>query len=145
MNYGYFLIQQKIPFIFPILKFFTRGGSSVDEASETIVINMEEGLGVSGRLESGKLSKAIDPDKMSNPGQPKVYRTGALDQAPDTNHHKVFVRTPGGDQALDFNKPEVLKWLKQTEATQRQSLQYLINKNTSKAVEKPSAVPQFLY
>ena len=49
-------------------KVLAGSGSSADEVSETIVINMEEGLGVPGRLESGKLSRAIDPDKMSKPG-----------------------------------------------------------------------------
>ena len=72
---------------------------------------MEEGLGVPGRLESGKLSKAVDPDKMSNPGQSKVYRTGDVDQVPVANHG-VFVRTPRGDKALDYNNPEVLEWFK---------------------------------
>ena len=95
---------------------------------------MEEGLGVPGRLEPGKLSRAIDPDKMSNPGQSKVYRTGSMDPVPDTNYHKTFVRTPRGDQPLNYNNPEVLRWLRQMEIPQRQSLEFLINGSVNKAV-----------
>ena len=125
-------------------KIFVRGGSSVDEVSETVVINMEEGLGVPGKLESGKLSRAIDPDKMSNPGQSKVYRTSNVDPVPDTSHHKVFVRTPRGDQALNYNNPEVLGWLRQAEVPQRQSLEDLIKKGINKAARGYSSVPQSL-
>ena len=125
-------------------KVFVRGGSSVDEVSETVVINMEEGLGIPGKLESGKLSRAIDPDKMSNPGQSKVYRTSNGDLVPDTSHHKVFVRTPRGDQALNYNNPEVLGWLRQAEVPQRQSLEDLIKKGINKAARGSSSVPQSL-
>ena len=125
-------------------KILVRGGSSVDEVSETVVVNMEEGLGVPGKLESGKLSRAIDPDKMSKPGQSKVYRTGNVDPVPDTSTHKVFVKTPKGDQILDYNNSEVLRWLRQGEVPQRQSLESLINKSTNKAVGRSSATPQSL-
>ena len=124
-------------------KVFVRGGSSADELSETVVINMEEGLGVPGRLESDKLSRAVDPDKMSNPGSSKVYRTGNRDQMPAAGHG-VFVRTPGGDKPLDYNNPEVLRWLREAELPQRQSLGSLINKGTNRAVGDTSAAPRSL-
>ena len=119
-------------------KVFVRGGSSVDEASETVVVNMEEGLGVPGKLESGKLSRAVDPDKMSNPGQSKVYKTGDLDQVPSVRDG-VFVRTPKGDQPLDYNNPEIGRWLKQTEAPQRQTLEDLIERSTSRTTGRFSS------
>ena len=125
-------------------KVLVRGGSSVDEVSETVVVNMEEGLGVPGKLESGRLSRAIDPDKMSKPGQSKVYRTGSGDPVPDTSTHKVFVRTPKGDQVLDYNNPEVLRWLRQAEVPQRQSVESLINRGANKAIGISSATPQSL-
>ena len=125
-------------------KVLAGSGSSVDEASETVVINMEEGLGVPGRLESGKLSRAVDPDKMSNPGQSRVYRTGNGDLVPDTGHHGVFVRTPRGDKSLDYNNPEVLRWLRQGEVPQRQAVKSLINRGTNKAVGRSSATSQSL-
>ena len=104
---------------------------------------MEEGLGVPGRLESGKLSRAIDPDKMSRPGQSKVYRTGDVDQVPSARDG-VFVRTPRGDQPLDYNNPEVLRWLRQGEVPQRQSVESLINRGANKAAGSSSSTSQSL-
>ena len=124
-------------------KVLAAGGSSVDEASETVVVNMEEGLGVPGRLESDKLSRAVDPDKMSNPGQSKVYRTGDVGQVPAARDG-VFVRTQRGDQPLDYNNPEVLGWLRQAEIPQRQAVESLINKGAGKATGNPSTVPPSL-
>ena len=73
-----------------------------------------------------------------------MYRTGSADPVPDTSTHKVFVRTPKGDKALDYSNPEVLRWLRQTEVPQRQSVESLIGKGASKAVGSSSAVPQSL-
>ena len=105
----------------------------MDEASETIVVNMEEGLAVPGRLESGKLSRAIDPDKMSDPRVSKVYRVNNADKM--SSSQGVFVRTPKGDQVLDYNNPEVLKWLRQAEVPQRQSLESLIKNGAKESLE----------
>ena len=116
-------------------KVLAGGGTTVDEVSETVVVNMEEGLGVPGRLEPGKLSRAVDPDKMSNPGQSKVYRTSNVDTVPAASHG-VFVRTPKGDQPLDYSNPEVLRWLRQTEAPQRQSLESVIGRGSGETVGK---------
>ena len=73
-----------------------------------------------------------------------MYRTGSIDPVPDTSRHKVFVRTPRGDKVLDYNNPEVLRWLRQTEAPQRQSVESLIGKGASKASGSSSAVPKSL-
>ena len=97
-------IKQKVKPTRSRNKGVTGGGDPPsDEVAETIFINVDE----FNQIKPGQLHKAID--------------------ITDPSASKVFIQTPDGNTVpLDFNNPEVLRWLRDMEAPQIQALKSLI-------------------
>ena len=101
-------------------KKLVRGGvSSGEELSEPFIVR--EGFGEVG---SGRLHEAVDWQKWSDPSVSKVFRVKEPDEV--LRGKGLFVRTPRGNQVLDYNNPEVLRWLRQGDVSQRKTLETLI-------------------
>ena len=108
--------------------------SSADEVSETLVV--KEGF---GQMRSGQLHETVDWNKWSDPRISKVFRIKEADNLPNTQ--RLFIRTPRGNQVLDYNNLEVLRWLREAEIPQKQSLEALIERGASKGGKLSTTVP----
>ena len=100
-------------------KVLAGGGFSADELSEPLIVRERF-----GHMGSDGLYEAVNWNKWSDPKVSKVFLVKEPDEV--LRGQGLFVRTPRGDQPLDYNSPEVLRWLRQTEISQKKTLKTVI-------------------